>query len=97
MKQIKYESTYKKTFKNYCPFARSDTPCTAIERLASLINSDWKHSCHWNYDDRCALYDDISGSLNREMDHALKRLKQLQEAERILDSITESVTSRRER
>lgn len=59
---------------------------TAVKKLGQLIDSSWCHSWHWKLDEDGWL-DRIKHSLATEMDHARERMKDLQGAEKIVDSI----------
>jgi len=85
---IKQEALFDKPFTEASPFNPDyRVKVTAIRRLAILINSSWKHSMYWDHEDRGQLYRQIKRSLHSEMKYANKRLKELKEAEELLESI----------
>lgn len=88
---IKHSALTEKPFEEQSPFnSEYRYKVTAISRLATLINSDWKHSMYWNLEDRGQLYRQILTSLHDEKQRALKRLKELEDAENLLESIKEN-------
>ncbi len=59
---------------------------TPRDKLAELINSEWKYSWHWKEDHNEWLVQ-VKGNLNNELESAKKRLSDLECASRILNSI----------
>ena len=80
-----YDCRYKKQFNARGHFGGSDL-LTARQKLSRLIDSSWFYSHHWPYEHNSFL-DRAQDDLNTEITHARNRLKNLEEAQRILSAI----------
>jgi hypothetical protein len=87
MKQSIFLAKHNNSFNKPSLFDNGDVPCSAIEKLADLIDAQWVHSMYWPHDKENELLDKIQGSLSDEMKKAHKRLYDLIEAQNILDNI----------
>lgn len=54
------------------------------KKLAKLIDCSWSYSRHWPEDSEAA-FPVIRENINHELDIALKRVRNLKEAEQVLD------------
>jgi len=61
--------------------------CTARSKLGMLINSTWIHSMHWGKTQHWLK--DAQVSLEAEMAYCCERMRELQQAADILDTIEE--------
>jgi hypothetical protein len=82
-----YEAKYVKSFEGRSAFRGDPIKITASEKLAILIDNDWKHSWHWPSDHN-EWVAAVKKSLESEKENALARLDELRQAERIIASIT---------
>jgi hypothetical protein len=81
-----FDAKYKRAFDGQNPFTGERMPIPAFEKLASLIDSQWKHSWHWPEDHNKRL-DAMRDSLTDEIDSAKRRLDELMIAKSILERI----------
>ena len=81
-----YQCRYEKMLTGSGLMGDSCVLLTPRDKLAELINSDWKYSWHWK-EDHNEWVAQVSGNLNDELERAKKRLRDLECASRILQSI----------
>lgn len=81
-----YSAAYEKTFSVKKLSSGVEYGVTAFDMLASLIDSEWKHSWHWP-GEHSAKLDAMAESLNSELCHAKNRLAELKLAKSILSRI----------
>jgi hypothetical protein len=86
-KQSLFLARTNKSYQKPDIWGREQVGCTAFERLAYLINSDWKHSMYWPFENDDEILPAIKKSLDSEIDSAHTRLAGLIEAKEILGSI----------
>lgn len=84
-----YDIKYNKHYSALSKITNKMIDVSAEEKLASLINSDWKHSWHWPKDIDEKWLDRVSDSLETEMKLAKDRIKDLKLAQEILDKISD--------
>lgn len=80
-----FEAGYEKKYSGFNSFGKADI--TAKRKISQLIDSDWHHSWHWPESICEEWKNKVQESLITEMDHAKKRLKDLELAQEILDQI----------
>lgn len=81
----KYNATY--TQEHYFSFKEEKhEKQTLIERVGNLIDSEWKHSWHWETKDYKWI-EQAKKSLSDEQSKLTKRSLQLKEADRLLSMI----------
>ena len=81
-----YQCKYEDMFTGTGLMGDSCVLLTPRKKLAELINSEWKYSWHWK-EDHNEWLTQVYGNLNDELEIAKKRLRDLECASRILNSI----------
>jgi len=82
-----YQCKHEKSFKGTSPYGGGIVDVTPREKLAELINSEWKYSWHWSDADHNKWLEQAKEALSREFNSVNKRLLELEEAKCILLSI----------
>jgi len=79
-----YQCKYERLFKGAC----LPVYLTPREKLAELIDDEWKYSRHWSDIDHDEWVIQVVEDLDKELVYANKRLAELRQARKILNLIS---------
>lgn len=82
-----YQCKYEKSFKGPSSYGGGIVDITPREKLAELINGEWKYSWHWSDTDHNKWLEQVKENLSDEFNSVNKRLLELEQAKIILLSI----------